>query len=222
MQWGWSPPQLPARADDSCLVKFDRVGVVPISCGATPTDVHLRECAMQLSATIVQAKPSSATPRDSRASSVSSIAGDAIVLPDFLKEAGKRVGVLGAEFKADCARLDGLQQRLREERCHLAVLGQFKRGKSTLVNAILGAPVLPTAIVPLTSIPTFLHGGEQLAARVVFDNGKKEEQFSGPDAEAMADFLTRYVTESANPHNRLGVRVVEATYPRRCWERAWR
>ena len=61
---------------------------------------------MQLSATIVQAKPSSATLRDSRASSVSSIAGDAIVLPDFLQEAGKRVGAFGAEFDADRSRLD--------------------------------------------------------------------------------------------------------------------
>ncbi len=134
-------------------------------------------------------------------------------LPDLLKEADKRVGTLGAEFEADRARLDQLLQRLREQRCYLAVLGQFKRGKSTLVNALLGKAVLPTSVVPLTSIPTFLHGGEQLAARVLFDNGKPEEQFSGPDAGALAEFLARFVTESANPHNRLGVRQVEATYP---------
>jgi len=134
-------------------------------------------------------------------------------LPDLLKEADKRVGTLGAEFEADRARLDQLLQRLREQRCYLAVLGQFKRGKSTLVNALLGKAVLPTAVVPLTSIPTFLHGGEQLAARVLFDNGKPEERFTGPDAGALAEFLARFVTESANPHNRLGVRQVEATYP---------
>ena len=68
-------------------------------------------------------------------------------------------------------------------------------------------------MVPLTSIPTFLHGGEQMAARVLFDNGKAEQRFSRPDAEALAEFLAQFVTESANPHNRLGVRVVEATYP---------
>ena len=140
-------------------------------------------------------------------------ARDAISLPAFLQEAGQRVGALGVEFEADRGRLDGLRQRLREECCHLAVIGQFKRGKSTLVNALLGAPVLPTSIVPLTSIPTFLHGGEQLAARVLFENGRAEERFSGPDAEALAEFLARFVTESANPHNRLGVRVVEATCP---------
>jgi GTPase SAR1 family protein len=133
-------------------------------------------------------------------------------LPDFLQEAGRYVGTLGAEFAADRGRLDALRQRLRDQRCHLAVLGQFKRGKSTLVNALLGKAVLPTAIVPLTSIPTFLHGGEQLAARVFFNDGKPEEHFSGPDAGALAEFLARFVTESANPHNRLGVRQVEVTY----------
>jgi len=156
--------------------------------------------------------PSFPSPPTVRARPLPSSAG-AMALPDFLQEAGRHVGALGAEFAGDRSRLDALRQRLRDQRCHLAVLGQFKRGKSTLVNALLGKAVLPTAIVPLTSIPTFLHGGEQLSARVLFDDGKPQEQFSGPDAAGLADFLARFVTESANPHNRLGVCQVEATYP---------
>jgi GTP-binding protein EngB required for normal cell division len=134
-------------------------------------------------------------------------------LPDLLRDAAEYVGALGAEFETDRDRLDSLRHRLREERCHLAVLGQFKRGKSTLINALLGAPVLPAAVVPLTSIPTFLHGGEQLTARVVFETGKPDERFAGPDADALAEFLQRFVTEEFNPHNRLGVEQVEVTYP---------
>jgi GTPase SAR1 family protein len=136
-----------------------------------------------------------------------------IRLADLLGNAGERVAALGAEFQVDRDRLDGLQQRLREERCHLAVLGQFKRGKSTLINALLGEPVLPAAVVPLTSIPTFLHGGEQLTARVIFETGKPDERFAGADADALGEFLARFVTEEANPHNRLGVEQVEVTYP---------
>lgn len=37
-------------------------------------------------------------------------------------------------------------QRLRDRRFHLAVLGQFKRGKSTLVNALLGQAILPDGL----------------------------------------------------------------------------
>jgi GTP-binding protein EngB required for normal cell division len=136
-----------------------------------------------------------------------------ISLSNLLRNASERVGALGPEFETDRNRLDGLQQRLREECCHLAVLGQFKRGKSTLINALLGAPVLPAAVVPLTSIPTFLHGGEQLTARVIFETGKPHERFAGPDAMALAEFLEKFVTEEANPHNRLGVQQVEVTYP---------
>lgn len=36
------------------------------------------------------------------------------------------------------ARLHGLRERLEHERLQLAVLGQFKRGKSTFLNALLG------------------------------------------------------------------------------------
>jgi len=134
-------------------------------------------------------------------------------LSGFLLEAGDRIRVLGPEFDPDRGRLDELRQRLHEQRCYLAVLGQFKRGKSTLINALLGAPVLPAAVVPLTSIPTFLTGGESLEAQVLFDNGKPSERFDGPDVAALGEFLARYVTESANPRNRLGVRQVDVTYP---------
>ena len=137
----------------------------------------------------------------------------AISLPEWLRTAADLVAALGTEFDADRERLIGLQERLRAERCHLAVLGQFKRGKSTLINALLGAPVLPSAIVPLTSIPTFLHGGDGLTARVVFENDKPDARFAGADAEALGEFLRQFVTEEANPRNRLGVEQVEVTCP---------
>jgi len=44
-------------------------------------------------------------------------------------------------------KIDRLIDKLRQNRFNLVVLGAFKRGKSTLINALLGKPVLPTAIV---------------------------------------------------------------------------
>ena len=35
--------------------------------------------------------------------------------------------------------------KLRENRFNLVILGAFKRGKSTLINALLGEPILPTS-----------------------------------------------------------------------------
>ena len=139
--------------------------------------------------------------------------GTPIFCPPFCRKPASGWAGSAAEFEADRGRLDGLRQRLRKSAVTWPCSASSSAARARWSTRCLGAPVLPTAVVPLTSIPTFLHGGEQLAARVLFDNGKAEERFSGPDAEAMADFLARFVTESANPHNRLGVRVVEATYP---------
>lgn len=131
----------------------------------------------------------------------------------FLQTAIDQVSAFGEAFAADRGRLEELSQRLRDERCHVAVLGQFKRGKSTLINALLGEAILPAAIVPVTSIPTFLSGGEKLGARVLFVNGKPEKRFAGSTAAELADFLASFVAEGANPHNRLGVQRVDVVYP---------
>lgn len=57
--------------------------------------------------------------------------------------------------------LSAIEMKIRNETFNLVVLGQFKRGKSTFINALLGANVLPTAIVPLTSVVTVLRYGEE-------------------------------------------------------------
>jgi len=57
--------------------------------------------------------------------------------------------------------LTSLRDRLAEGRFQLAVLGQFKRGKSTLLNALLGEDILPSSVIPLTAIPTFIRYGQE-------------------------------------------------------------
>ncbi|HXG52683.1 MAG TPA: dynamin family protein [candidate division Zixibacteria bacterium] len=119
---------------------------------------------------------------------------------------------LGKAGSQPLARIAELQQRLAEERFHLAVLGQFKRGKSTLLNALLGEPLLPTGVVPLTSVPTFLQGGERRAIRVLFrDRG--QAAFTDLTLEDAHEILVRHVTEQENPGNRLGVEYVEVEHP---------
>jgi len=47
-----------------------------------------------------------------------------------------------------------LLARLSADRFRLAVAGQFSRGKSTLMNALLGAAYLPMGALPMTSVVT--------------------------------------------------------------------
>ena len=119
----------------------------------------------------------------------------------------------GAEFDPAADRLDALLSRLDEGSFHLAVLGQFKRGKSTLLNALLGEAVLPSSVVPLTAIPTRIRGGPARQVRIAFTDGRADEVPPVPGAAELAAVLARYVTEEANPANRLGVRDVEVLHP---------
>jgi predicted GTPase len=50
---------------------------------------------------------------------------------------------LGSKFAVNRKRLEELDARLSESRFHLAVLGQFKRGKSTFLNALLERSCFP-------------------------------------------------------------------------------
>jgi len=118
----------------------------------------------------------------------------------------------GEEFSGNRDRVQELKARLVEGRFHLAVLGQFKRGKSTLLNALLGEPLLPTSVVPLTSIPTYLRAGPKTAVRVSFLDGKNKE-FSILTCGQAADILAQYVTEERNPANKLSVAWVEVEHP---------
>ncbi|MEO8748777.1 MAG: dynamin family protein [Allobranchiibius sp.] len=61
----------------------------------------------------------------------------------------------------ECRRL---LAKLAEDRFTLAVVGQFSRGKSTLMNAILGAAYLPTGVLPMTSVITTVRYGSRLRA----------------------------------------------------------
>ncbi|MEJ5330139.1 MAG: dynamin family protein [Desulfobaccales bacterium] len=101
--------------------------------------------------------------------------------------------------------LHNLLDKLRQNRFHLVVMGAFKRGKSTLINALLGEALLPTAIIPLTSVVTILTYGEQVRIEVRFQDGSTR-LISPPE-------LVDYITERGNPGNRKGVREVEITYP---------
>jgi GTP-binding protein EngB required for normal cell division len=124
---------------------------------------------------------------------------DAGRLAEITRLAGE-VGAAGLERAAG-----SLAQRLAEGRFYVACLGQFKRGKSTLLNALVGHAVLPTGVAPVTSVVTVIRYGERRAARVRL----RDEGWREISAESLAD----YVTEERNPGNRKGVAGIEVFEP---------
>ena len=98
-----------------------------------------------------------------------------------------------------------LREKIETNTFNLVVVGQFKRGKTSLINALLGASVLPVAVVPLTSVVTIMKYGDALGINVHFNDGRAT--VIDPDS------LAEYVTESGNPRNEKDVSEVVITYP---------
>jgi ribosome biogenesis GTPase A len=106
-----------------------------------------------------------------------------------------RVGAIAASLHAEsiAEQARELAQRLAEGRFYVACVGQFKRGKSTLIGALIGDNVLPTGFIPVTSVPTVIRYGERRNARIRTENGAWFEV-------AIAN-LEQYVSEEHNPEN---------------------
>ncbi len=98
-----------------------------------------------------------------------------------------------------------LEKKLAGNQLHLAVLGQMKRGKSSFINALLGAEILPSGVLPVTAIITEIRYGPAPEAAILYSNGRRETV----DLDTLAD----YVTESGNPGNKKLVASVELAYP---------
>jgi GTP-binding protein EngB required for normal cell division len=64
--------------------------------------------------------------------------------------------------------------KLEAERFHLVVLGEFNHGKSTFVNALLGADALPTGITPTTASINHVVWSPHPTARVVLQSGESK------------------------------------------------
>jgi len=139
-------------------------------------------------------------------------------LARLLDEAATCIGSPSASQAKILERLNLLRGRLETERFQLAVLGQFKRGKSTVLNALLGQSVLPIGVVPVTAIATFLEPASTSKIRVTYRSGKSEE-FDPKNTEVLRERLTIFVTEEANPRNVLNVARVDVFLPSELLER---
>jgi predicted GTPase len=98
---------------------------------------------------------------------------------------------LGERYADECR---DLMAKLAEDRFTLTVVGQFKRGKSTLMNAVMGRDLLPTGVLPLTSAITILRYGPKERLLIL-------KQGSSYQDEVPVSSLAEYVTENGNSGN---------------------
>jgi hypothetical protein len=119
------------------------------------------------------------------------------------------LSLIDAARELDSQRIErearALTERVADKRFFVACLGQFKRGKSSLLNALVGASVLPTGVVPVTAIVTILRYGPILRAEVHFENGSRQH--------VPVQSISDYVSEERNPENFRGVAAVDVFVP---------
>lgn len=101
------------------------------------------------------------------------------------------------------ARLVAAEQRVSRPDTIVAVVGEFKQGKSSLVNGLVGEAVCPVDDDLATSTLTLIrHGNAGIGAWLRDNNEQRVEQIP---AEHVADFAT----ETGNPANRRRVDLIE-------------
>jgi hypothetical protein len=86
----------------------------------------------------------------------------------------------------------------------VGVFGRVSSGKSSLINALVGEPVLPVGATPVTAVPLRVSQGPH-AVEVRFRDGKTEQ--------IPLSALPEVATEEKNPQNARGVRSIEVTVP---------
>lgn len=114
-------------------------------------------------------------------------------------------------------RLDQAMARLQDPSIRVIVVGEFKQGKSKLINALVNAPVCPVDDDVATSTPTIVRYGEPASAAILVPAADS----AGGDGNSLerqpidlAD-LPEFVSEQGNPDNRRKLAAAEVCLPRK-------
>lgn len=89
---------------------------------------------------------------------------------------------------------------------NIVVLGEFKRGKSTFINALLGKSLLPMDVLPETAVINEIRYGQEVSAEVEYIDGQVEK--GRPDYEYLKKFSARQ-----NNDNLDNVKCIKIKYP---------
>ena len=108
-------------------------------------------------------------------------------------------------------RIIAAEEKLSLEKMRLLIVGEFSRGKSTLINAILGHPVLPSKVNPATAVINTIQGGAEPQLRIIDQTGLCTE-IALPE-EKVNKFLDQYVTTTNEQAG--AIKQVSITWPGR-------
>ncbi len=98
--------------------------------------------------------------------------------------------------------IDQARALIQNKRLKVAIVGEFRRGKSSLINALLGMPILPVDIEPTTAAINRVTYGINPKAIIHFKDGNTSEV---PISE-----LSNYVTKLTPTSSKIAEKIQEA------------
>ena len=102
--------------------------------------------------------------------------------------------------------IEACKNLLRQDRLiDVAILGQFKAGKSSFLNSLIGKPILPVGVIPVTTTITRLQYGKRERAII--------RHFDGREIEADIAAIGEFTSEAQNPANQKNVEVADLELP---------
>ncbi|WP_157155953.1 MULTISPECIES: dynamin family protein [unclassified Diaminobutyricimonas] len=113
-------------------------------------------------------------------------------------------------------RLEQTRRRLLDPSTRVMVVGEFKQGKSQLINALVGAPVCPVDDDVATSVPTVVRYGDKPSAVLIAPQaGAADGEQTLVRRNVSIDALAAHVAESGNPGNQQRLVAAEVFIPRK-------
>ncbi|HET9255415.1 MAG TPA: dynamin family protein [Pseudonocardiaceae bacterium] len=142
--------------------------------------------------------------------------------PAGLPVVDRAIGLTESSSRKDLSRrLGHTRRRLLDPAVRVLVIGEFKQGKSLLVNALVDAPVCPVDDDIATAVPTEVHYSQTPVATLVRcppETAGKEGEDDGDTpvirTQVPLDKLAEHVSERGNPANRQGLARAEVGIPR--------
>ncbi len=128
---------------------------------------------------------------------------------EILQQLKQILNKSGYSFDLIQKKIDENILKLKSEEIVVSVIGQFKRGKSSVINALLGEDILPISILPLTAIPVFIFYGEQKELYIK----TRERDFVYKNIDEIKKGLFDFATEKGNPENKKNVLEIKLFFP---------
>jgi hypothetical protein len=88
--------------------------------------------------------------------------------------------------------IDEILKRIETQVFSIAIVGEFRRGKSTFINTLIGKDILPSDILPTSATLNRVTYGVKPAVKILFKDGHEEEI----PIDKLSDYVTKLTPES--------------------------